>query len=80
MVPVASGAVYGVVMPLVEVDGGLSEGVVVAGNGTVEPCAVWIAWGHVVPGGAVETVVASVSAFVESTAAALVSLELAASD
>ena len=80
MVPVASGAVYGVVKPLVEVTGGLAEGVVVAGNGAVEPCAVWIAWGHVVPGGAVETVVASVSAFLESTAAALISLELAASD
>ena len=51
-----------------------------AGNGTVEPCAVWVAGGHVVPGWAVETVVGVVSTFEEAATAALVSLELAASD
>ena len=50
-----------------------------AGNGTVEPRAVWHAWGHVVPGGTVETVVGSVITFEEAATAALVSLELAAS-
>ncbi len=46
----------------------------------MEPCTVWVAGGHVVFVGAVETMVSGVSTTVETTAAALVSLELSVGD
>ena len=42
----------------------------------MEPCTVWVAGGHVVFVGAIETMVGCVSSTVETTAAAVVSFEL----
>ena len=47
--------------PLVEVTGRFAEGIVMSGYGPVEPCAVWVARGHVVLVWAVEAVVCCVS-------------------
>ena len=40
VIPVAIGAIDGVVQPLVEVTGRFAEGIVMSGYGPVEPCAV----------------------------------------
>ena len=61
VVPFTIGAIDGVVQPLVEVTCRFAEGIVVSGYGPVEPCAIWVAGGHVVLVWAVEAVVGCVS-------------------
>ena len=46
-----------VVQPFFIVSGGLSKGVILVGDCSVKPCAIWLSWGHVAVIGAVESVV-----------------------